>query len=111
VDGSIDILRQLHLRRLEDLPEMRALRRVHVLLTLFRQVGREGFVEQLQIASSALNRTLRIVAREALIPESKKAARYVAFLKDKCSRLWRRCVRMEHTTDGSCVLVFACVCD
>ncbi len=44
MDGAIDILRQLDLERFQDTAEMRQLSLVHVLLTLFCYVGREGLM-------------------------------------------------------------------
>src|SRR5712664_1038056 len=47
VDRAVDLLRQLRLERFQDLAEMLALMCVHVLLALFRGVGREAFSGEL----------------------------------------------------------------
>src|SRR5262249_4106752 len=46
VDRAVDFLGQLRLERLEDLAEVRALPRVHVLLALLGGIGREAFSGQ-----------------------------------------------------------------
>src|SRR5690349_22293285 len=46
VDRAIDLLRELGLDALEDLAEVRALLRIHVILALLRGIGRERFSRQ-----------------------------------------------------------------
>ena len=48
MDGAIDVLREFLLQEIKDLPKMRALLRIHVLLPLFRDVGSDGFMQQIQ---------------------------------------------------------------
>src|SRR6266704_2165238 len=72
MDGPVDVLREFQLQRFEDPLEMLTLSEIHVLLAFFRQVRREGFVQQLQVTISAWR------ARDNLIPEINRAGKRIS---------------------------------